>query len=176
MTTSVHKRLFTIGGAVLASAALIAGCSSGGGTTDTPASSDEGTTEESTDEDTGTDSALPDLSGQTLNVVASWSGAEQENFEAVLNNFADKTGATVNYTSFGDNGPTYIQGQLEGGTPPNVAIIPQPALMETLAKNDDIKPVSAETKAEVEKNYSQSWIDLGSVDGELYGVWFKGAN
>lgn len=117
-----------------------------------------------------------EFAGETLEVAAAWSGAEQENFEAVLDEFESRTGATVNYTSFGDNGPTYLQGQLEGGAPPNVAIVGQPALMQSLAEAGDIKPVDDAVKSAVEENYSDSWIDLGSVDGELYGVWFKAAN
>src|SRR5690606_4163000 len=101
----------------------------------------------------------------TLNVVAAWSGAEQANFEAVLQQFEDATGASVTYTSFGDNGPTYISGQLEGGTPPNVAVVGQPALMQQLAADGSIMPLSDDVQAAVEENYSQSWLDLGSVDG-----------
>src|SRR5690606_26107254 len=86
-----------------ASALVLAGCTGGGESTDgTEAPAAEG-----------------DFAGQTLNVMAAWSGAEQANFEAVLDKFEEDTGATVNYTSFGDNGPTVIQGQIEGGTPPN---------------------------------------------------------
>lgn len=117
-----------------------------------------------------------DFSGEELTVVAAWSGAEQENFEAVLDEFEAQTGATVRYTSFGDNGPTYIQGQLEGGDPPSVAIVGQPALMQELATNGDIVPLSDDALGVVEENYSQDWIDLATVDGETYGVWFKAAN
>ncbi|QZY53363.1 extracellular solute-binding protein [Leucobacter tenebrionis] len=124
----------------------------------------------------GDDTATGDFEGESLNVVAAWSGAEQENFEAVLDEFSKRTGAKVTYTSFGDNGPTYIQGQLEGGTPPNVAVLGQPALMQSLAQNGDIVPVADGVRSAVEENYAQDWIDLGSVDGDLYGVWFKGAN
>ncbi len=124
----------------------------------------------------GGDAPEGDFAGQRLNVAAAWSGAEQQNFEAVLAEFETRTGAEVNYTSFGDNGPTYIQGQLEGGTPPNVAILGQPALMQSLAQNGDILPVNDAVRGAVEENYTDSWIDLGSVDGELYGVWFKAAN
>lgn len=117
-----------------------------------------------------------DFAGEELTVVAAWSGAEQENFEAVLDEFEAQTGATVRYTSFGDNGPTYIQGQLEGGDPPSVAVIGQPALMQELATNGDIVPLSDEALDVVTENYSQDWIDLATVDGETYGVWFKAAN
>ncbi len=143
--------------AIAATGLVVAGCASGGG-------------------DNAETPAAGEFAGQTLNVVAAWSGAEQKNFELVLKKFEDQTGAKVNYTSFGDNGPTYIQGQLEGGTPPNVAVIGQPALLQSLGKNGDLIPVTDEVKSLVDKNYSQSWIDLGSVDGDLYGVWFKAAN
>ena len=158
MKTRRGKLLSSVAAAGARSLAL-AGCSGGGdgGDADTPAV--EG-----------------DFAGQTLNVVAAWSGAEQENFEAVLKGFEDATGATVEYTSFGDNGPTYIQGQLEGGTPPNVAVIAQPALLQSLATNGDLIPLSDDVSDIVHENYSESWIELGSADDTLYGVWFKGAN
>ncbi len=126
--------------------------------------------------DTTEAASTNNFEGTTLNVVAAWSGDEQKNFEAVLDVFEEETGATVNYTSFGDNGPTYIQGQLEGGTPPNIAVVGQPALMQQLASDDELVPLNDDISAEVEANYSQSWLDLGTVDDELYGVWFKAAN
>lgn len=130
-------------------------------------------------EDQTSDAASGDFGsfdGETINVVAAWSGTEQENFEKVTAAFEEATGATVQYTSFGDNGPTYLQGQLEGGTPPNVALISQPALLQSLAADGNLQVLSDDVAEVVEANYSQSWIDLGSVDGELYGVWFKAAN
>ena len=156
---SIHRRhrvALSIA-AIAATGLVVSGCASGGG-------------------DNAESPSAGEFAGTTLNVVAAWSGAEQKNFELVLKKFEDETGAKVNYTSFGDNGPTYIQGQLEGGTPPNVAVIGQPALLQSLGKDGDLIPLSADVKALVEKNYSQSWIDLGSVDNELYGVWFKAAN
>jgi len=163
MRTKRTNRLIAIAGTAGVAALVLTGCGGGGdadgGDDTTPEVSIEG-----------------DFSGTTINVVAAWSGAEQKNFEAVLAAFADATGAEVKYTSFGDNGPTYIQGQLEGGTPPNIAVTGQPALLRSLATNGDIVPLGDDAQAAVEENYSQDWIDLGSVDGSTYGVWFKGAN
>jgi alpha-glucoside transport system substrate-binding protein len=117
-----------------------------------------------------------DLSGTTLNVAAAWSGAEQENFEAVLAGFSDATGATVTYSSFGDQAATTLGTQLEGGDPPNVAVISSPALLQQFAASGDLIELSDATAEVVRENYSESWIDLGSVDGTMYGVWFKAAN
>ncbi|UBH05618.1 sugar ABC transporter substrate-binding protein [Leucobacter sp. Psy1] len=147
-------RVGTAIGFTAATALMLSGCAGGG----------------------GGDESLGDFEGETLTVAAAWSGAEQENFEAVLQEFSDRTGAQVDYTSFGDNGPTYIQGQLEGGTPPNVAVIGQPALMQSLAQNGDIVAVGEGVQSAVAENYADTWADLGSVDGDLYGVWFKVAN
>lgn len=162
------KRVPAVAAVALAGALLLTACSGGGGTSPSP-DPGSGTPQSSA-------SDLGDFSGTTLNVVAAWSGAEQTNFESVLDGFMQATGATVTYTSFGDNGPTYIAGQLEGGTPPNVAVVGQPALMQQLARDGNIKPLSDDVSSVVAANYSQSWIDLGTVDDQLYGVWFKAAN
>ncbi len=150
--------------ALSAAAALaLAGCSSGNNTaSQSPTASMSG--------------GAMDFSGQTLNVSAAWSGAEQTNFEAVLKKFSDETGAKINYTSFGDQASTTLGTQIAGGNPPNVAVISQPALLNQLATAGNLKPLSAATSAEVAKNYSQSWIDLSTVNGTNYGVWFKAAN
>ena len=144
--------------------------------TTTEETAGEETTEEGEGGEEGTGGDWGSFEGETINVVAAWSGSEQANFETVAQVFEEATGATVSYTSFGDNGPTYIQGQIEGGTPPNVAIVGQPALMQQLANDGSILEVSEDVAAAVNENYSQSWIDLGTVDGSLYGVWFKAAN
>jgi len=142
--------------AIAASAGLIlAGCSGNGG---------------------GGGGASGDYAGTTLEVEAAWSGAEQENFEAVLKKFEDDTGAKINYTSFGDKAATTIGTQVEGGSPPDIAVLAQPALLKSLASDGTLVPLSDKTMATVSDNYSQSWIDLGSVDDKTYGVWFKGSN
>lgn len=172
-----------VAGLTVVSVALLGACSNGDAEEEATPGATEATTEPTggeTTEGEGTEGEgagdWGDFSGETLNVVAAWSGAEQANFEEVLAGFEEATGATVNYESFGDNGPTFIQGRLEGGNPPNVAIVGQPALMQQLATNGDILPLSEDVLATVNENYSQSWLDLGTVDGEVYGVWFKAAN
>jgi alpha-glucoside transport system substrate-binding protein len=116
------------------------------------------------------------LSGTTLNVAADWSGAEQKNFEKVLAGFSDKTGAKVNYTSYGSDVATTLGTKIDGGDPPDVAVIPQPGLLNSLAEAGSLIPLSSDALANVKKNYSKDWVDLGTSGGKTYGVWFKGAN
>ncbi len=124
----------------------------------------------------GSTPSSQDLKGVTLNVAADWSGAEQANFEKVLAQFSSETGAKVNYTSYGSNVATTLNTKIAGGDPPDVAVIPQPGLLKSLVKAGDLIPLSDSTLAIVKKYYSQDWIDLATLDGKTYGVWFKGSN
>jgi alpha-glucoside transport system substrate-binding protein len=157
MRSNLRRRLLITMATAGAVGLVLAGCSGGGGGGSTNSSSGK-------------------FSGETLEVSGAWSGAEQKNFEAVLKKFEDDTGAKVNYTSFGDKAATTLGTQIEGGSPPNVALLAQPALLKQLATDGSLIPLSSDAQDAVKKNYSQSWIDLGTVDGKLYGVWFKGSN
>jgi ABC-type glycerol-3-phosphate transport system substrate-binding protein len=146
--------------AIAGSVALVlSGCSGGSSNTNTTSASGSGS-----------------LDGVTLNVAADWSGAEQSNFEKVLKQFSSDTGAKVNYTSYGTDVATTLNTKVQGGDPPDVAVIPQPGLLDSLAKAGSLIPLDNATDAVVKANFSQDWVDLGSSDGKLYGVWFKGAN
>src|SRR4029077_5743598 len=59
-----------------------------------------------------------------LSGVGVWSGAEQKNFQQVLNAFQKKfPGVKVKYTSAGDNVPTVLSTAVAGGNPPDLASI-----------------------------------------------------
>lgn len=116
------------------------------------------------------------LSGETLEVAAVWSGDEQASFEAVLQAFEDETGATVNVTSTGDDIATVLGTRLEGGDPPDVAVLPQPGLLRDLASQGNLVDIEEAAGDEVDSNFAPVWREIGSVDGTLYGVWFKAAN
>jgi alpha-glucoside transport system substrate-binding protein len=116
------------------------------------------------------------LSGQTIEVAAVWSGVEQANFEAVLAAFTAKTGATVKYTSGGNELVALINSRLAGGAPPDVALLPQPGVVAQFAKQNVIKVLTGEAAAAVAANYSPAWKAMGEIDGKLYGVYWKAAN
>lgn len=119
---------------------------------------------------------LPDLSGQTIEVAAVWSGAEQENFQKVLDAFAEQTKASVKYTSTGDDIATVLAPRVQGGSAPDVAMLPQPGLLKQFAAEGALKPVSNDVSAQIDANFAPIWKELGTVEGQTYGVWFKAAN
>ena len=112
----------------------------------------------------------------TVSVMAVWTGPEQASFQAVLDGFKEENpDVTVNYTSAGDQLPTQLSTAVEGGSPPDVAVLPQPGLMRDFAEKDALQPLDF-TAEDVETNLGQSAVDLGTVDGTLYGFLFKAAN
>lgn len=157
MSIANRRRITVIVAAVGIGALALAGCSSGGAS---PTNSAAG----------------GDLVGVTLNVASDWSGAEQKNFETVLAQFSKNTGAKVNYQSYGSDVATTLDTKISGGNPPDVAIVPQPGLLNSLAKAGSLIPLDAATLSAVKANYSPDWVKLGSYNNKTYGVWFKGAN
>jgi alpha-glucoside transport system substrate-binding protein len=117
-----------------------------------------------------------DLSGRTIEVAAVWADDEQASFERVLDVFAQRTGATVNYVSAGDELPTVLSTRLAGGAPPDVALVAQPALVQAMAANGSLVPLAASTQALVDERFAPVGKDFGTVDGQLYGFVFKAAN
>ncbi|AZK94307.1 extracellular solute-binding protein [Streptomyces sp. SID5473] len=126
----------------------------------------------------GTDSAvrLPQLNGQTVQVAAVWSGKEQENFVKVLDEFEKRTGAKVTFVPAQDPIVNFLGTKIAGGSPPDVALLPQPGAIRQAVQRAWAKPVGPEAKAELAKNYSAGWQKTGQVDGVQYGVYYKAAN
>ncbi|MFD3916369.1 ABC transporter substrate-binding protein [Streptomyces sp. NPDC058603] len=119
---------------------------------------------------------LPKLNGETIQVAAVWTGPEQENFTKVLSEFEKRTGATVTFVPAQDPIVNFLGTKIAGGSPPDVAMLPQVGAIQQAVEKKWAKPAGAEAKAQLAKNYSKGWQDLGAVDGTQYGVYFKAAN
>jgi alpha-glucoside transport system substrate-binding protein len=80
------------------------------------------------------------LAGQQITVVTGWAGDEGEEFEAVLKQFTDETGIKVNH-----RGSPEVEQELkvavDGGRPPDLAFVPQPALNREFYAKGVVKPI-----------------------------------
>lgn len=133
--------------------------------------------------DGGTDTAEPDdgetqqqEGGDPIEVAAVWTGAEQERFTGVLDAFTDATGIETSYRSAGDDMAAFLGTQIEGGNPPDVAMIAQPALVEQLVNDGSVQPLSDEVISGLDENFAAAWKEIGSVEDTPYSVYFKVAN
>jgi alpha-glucoside transport system substrate-binding protein len=104
-----------------------------------------------------------DLKGQTLTIFGPWRGEDQALFESVLAYFEQATGVKVSYAS-SENYEQQIVVDSEAGSPPNIAILPQPGLIQELASKGYVKPLPGDTKKWLLDNYAagQSWVDLST--------------
>ncbi|KIF69642.1 sugar ABC transporter substrate-binding protein [Streptomyces sp. AcH 505] len=119
---------------------------------------------------------LPKLDGVKLEIAAVWTGPEQANFTKVLKEFQNRTGATVTFVPAQDPIVNFLGTKIAGGSPPDLAMLPQVGAIQQAVEKKWVKPAGPEAKAELAKNYSKGWQDLGAVDGTQYGVYFKAAN
>lgn len=116
------------------------------------------------------------LSGQTVTVAGVWTGTEQKNFQKVLDAFTEKTGAKTEFVSTGDNVSTVVGSKIEGGNAPDVVMVPQVGVLKQFAQKGWLKPLSKTTQRSVNANFAPVWKNYGSVDGTLYGLYFKAAH
>ncbi|CUX25459.1 ABC transporter substrate-binding protein [Agrobacterium fabrum] len=111
--------------------------------------------------------AHADLKGQTLTIFGPWRGEDEALFQSVLAYFSDATGVNVRYSS-SENYEQQIVIDTQAGSPPNIAILPQPGLLADLAAKGFLVPLGDDTAKWVEENYGagKSWVDLGSYKGK----------
>jgi alpha-glucoside transport system substrate-binding protein len=126
----------------------------------------------------GTDGPAPsqDLRGAHVKVLGLWSGPEFDSFEAVTSAWEKETGAIVDWEGTHDL-PGALADHEQAGDPPDIAILPNLALMEQLADDGTLIPLDAVLDVkEIAKDYAPAWIELGSHEGKLYGIFYKATN
>lgn len=108
-------------------------------------------------------------------VTSLWGGTEQEAFEAVLAAFTEETGIEATYEPNRTDYATVLRTRIQGGNPPDVAIIPGIGTLRSLARDGSLIALSdlGINQADIEGNYAPGILDVGVVDGELYAVMVK---
>lgn len=108
-----------------------------------------------------------------VDILGIWGADELESFEAMAAPYEDR-GGSVNFTGT-RNITADLTLRVEGGNPPDIAIPAEIGLFNRFASEGLLTPLSACEGLEdlVRDKYPQGFIDLGTVDGELYGFFMK---
>ncbi|CAN5550020.1 ABC transporter substrate-binding protein [soil metagenome] len=109
------------------------------------------------------------VKGQTVKISGGITGSEADSLNASFTKFTKDTGIKVEYTgdkSFEGN----IVTKVNGGSAPDIAIVPQPGLLKTLVGTGAVVKPDATTTANVGKYWSSSWKSYGTVDGTFYAA------
>ncbi|MFK7996479.1 MAG: ABC transporter substrate-binding protein [Granulosicoccus sp.] len=110
--------------------------------------------------------AANDFSGEKLSISSPWLGPDAQAAEAVIAYFEAATGADVR-----QNGSDGFEQQIlidsEAGSPPDLAVFPQPGLACDLASRGFLAPLGDDTANWMSENYAAgpSWVALGSCEG-----------
>jgi alpha-glucoside transport system substrate-binding protein len=123
-----------------------------------------------------TSTASQGLGGEHVHVLGLWSGPEFDSFGAVKSAWEKETGAIVDWEAT-DDLPGALAGHMRAGDPPEIAILPNLALMDQLADDGTLIPLdSVLDMNDVARDYAPAWIELGSHGGKLYGIFYKVTN
>jgi alpha-glucoside transport system substrate-binding protein len=132
----------------------------------------DGAAETPTDE-----SPAADLTGEAVDALGIWGEEEQADFDAMVQPWIDETGAEVNFIGTRDVN-SILTTRVSGGDPPDVALPASLGIFQDLATQGELTPLSEcpGLEEKVREEYSEQVVDLGTVDGELYGVFMKAGN
>ena len=111
----------------------------------------------------------------TIVVTFLWGGAEGEAFEKVLAAFEESSGITVESEPNRTDYESVLRTRIQGGNPPDVAIIPSAAFLRDLAAEGSIIPLAdlGIELSEIEGQFPPDVLGLGNVDGEQYAFLSK---
>ena len=111
------------------------------------------------------------FAGETVTIFTAAGEEQLRVFEENFVEFEERTGIDV----VGEGSPdfeTLSVVRAEAGDPPDIYNFPQPGLMASMARDGFLIDLGQFiTQEELAEHYSQSWIDLGTVDGTLVGIW-----
>jgi ABC-type glycerol-3-phosphate transport system substrate-binding protein len=108
--------------------------------------------------------------GGSVSMWGEWTGTQETGFVKSLKPFETKTGIKVDFRSEGSNMDTVLDSAVAGGKPPQVAAVPDPGTLQSLAKSRKLTAVKSLVSSDL-KNYSSAWNALASYKGVQYGVW-----
>src|SRR6202162_5883786 len=109
----------------------------------------------------------------SVKVMATWTGAEQASFMAVMKPFTDSTGITIQYEASRDQ-DALLTTRVAAGNPPDLAAAPSPTLLTHFAKTGKVIALNnVIDMSALQSQYSPGWISLGEPlnDGKLYEVY-----
>ncbi|MCB2411362.1 ABC transporter substrate-binding protein [Demequina sp. TTPB684] len=152
---------------VAVSGLLLAGCSS---------SDDPDTTGTMTTDDGGNMAAgceayadYGTFEGDAVELYGTISGVEAEQLEQSITKFEECTGIDVTYNG-SDEFETEINIRVEGGNAPDLAIIPQPGLLQRVVGTGAVVAAPESVEANVDEFWSEDWKNYGTVGETFYAA------
>jgi alpha-glucoside transport system substrate-binding protein len=111
--------------------------------------------------------------GGTVKILAVWGGQELDVFNEMAKPFEEETGIKVQYEGTRDIN-AILTTRVQAGNPPDIAVLPGPGKMAEFARAGNLVDLGTVLDMEqISKDYAKGWLDMGTVDGKLVGVFVK---
>jgi len=107
---------------------------------------------------------------QEVSIAVVWSGTELQAFKDTIAVFESNTGIDVVIDEVGRDLPTVLPVRVAAGNPPDLAALPNPGQMKEFADQGALVALDG---LENLADHPQAFLDLGSVDGSVYGFFIS---
>lgn len=113
--------------------------------------------------------AYAGYAGKTVTMYASIISPESDSLQKSWQEFSDCTGIKISYEGSNDF-ESQLPVRVQGGTAPDLAIIPQPGLLQQMVKSGKVAKPTAAVTANEDKYWNKAWKQYGSVNGTFYAA------
>jgi alpha-glucoside transport system substrate-binding protein len=108
-----------------------------------------------------------ELEGETVTIFGPEVEGELQGLQDTFDAFTEETGITVEVS--GDRSfETQLGNQIDGGNPPDIAMIPQPGRIQELA--GDLVPLPDDVVETLESDFDPVWTDLVTAEGDVLAI------
>lgn len=104
-----------------------------------------------------------------------WGGEELASFQAMVQPWEQSTGGELAFTGTRDL-IAILTTRIQANNPPDVAILPNPGQMQELALAGNLQPLGFLDRNTLNQQYSEAWLNLGTVNNQLYSIFMKATN
>jgi alpha-glucoside transport system substrate-binding protein len=108
--------------------------------------------------------------GLKVSFQTQWIGGEGEGFAAAIKDFATVTGIAVQIDSIGSSHETVLKTRIDGGSPPDMAVLAQPTGVLAYAADGKLKDVATFMSPDKLNADFPSTIGLISEGGHIWGI------
>jgi len=113
------------------------------------------------------------FAGKTVSIQTQWVGGEGTNFAASVADFAAATGIKIQIDSIGSSHETVLKTRIEGGQPPDLAMLAQPTPVLSYAAAGKVIDVATFMDAKKLSTEHPATIGLVTQGNNIWGIPYK---
>ena len=113
------------------------------------------------------------FNGKTVSIQTQWIGGEGTNFAAAVADFATATGIKIQIDSIGSSHETVLKTRIDGGKPPDLAMLAQPTPILAYAAAGKVSDVATFMDAKKLSDEHANTIGLVTQGSNIWGIPYK---